>query len=72
MTENDNFFYITITTIITGLILNTIRQLYKCKCTKVKLCCNLIDLERNIQLEEAEDLIRRLSTGTINTTANRI
>lgn len=47
----DSVFWITMATIIAGSIGLCIRYSLKSKCDLVKICCGLIEIHRNVELE---------------------
>lgn len=47
----DSVFWITMATIIAGSIGLCVRYSLKSKCDLVKICCGLIEIHRNVELE---------------------
>ena len=47
----DSVFWITLATIIAGSIGLCVRYSLKSKCDLVKICCGLIEIHRNVELE---------------------
>ncbi len=47
----DGTFWITIATIFTGSLALTVKYCLKSKCTQVNLCCGLINIHRDVELE---------------------
>ena len=50
----DSYFWLSLATIFFGGLALTTRYMYKSKCSRVELCC--IKIERNIEVEEREDI----------------
>ena len=47
----DSVFWITLAGIITGSLGLCVRYSLKSKCDLVKLCCGLVEIHRNVELE---------------------
>lgn len=47
----DSVFWITMATIIAGSIGLCVRYSLKSKCDLVKICCGLIEIHRNVEIE---------------------
>lgn len=47
----DSVFWITMATIVAGSIGLCVRYSLKSKCDLVKICCGLIEIHRNVELE---------------------
>ena len=52
----DSAFWITISITIVGCYKFSLSQLYRSKCSNFKLCCGLINVERDIKSEMAIDV----------------
>lgn len=52
----DGVFFITITTIITGVLGLMIKYCLKSKCENVNICCGLIHIIRRVDLESLEEM----------------
>ena len=52
----DSAFWITISITIVGCYKFSLTQLYRSKCSNFKLCCGLINVERDIKSEMAIDV----------------
>ena len=63
MELEDALLYSSITGLLVGCLLSTIKAMYKCKFTKIS-CCGLM-MERDVETERnIEEGIRRASSGT--------
>ena len=51
----DSAFWITISITLVGCYKFSLTQLYRSKCSNFKLCCGLINVERDIKSEMAID-----------------
>jgi len=49
--EFNSVFWITVSTLLTGSIGLCVRYSLKSKCDMVKICCGLIEIHRNVGLE---------------------
>lgn len=54
MSEATELFYVSIGTLIGGVVALVIRTLYKSKCTQVR-CCGCIECDRDIEAENNND-----------------
>ena len=52
----DSAFWITISITLVGCYKFSLTQLYRSKCSNVKFCCGLINVERDIKSEMAIDV----------------
>lgn len=52
--EFNSVFWITVATLFTGSIALCVRYSLKSKCDLVKLCCGLVEIHRNVELENNE------------------
>ena len=52
----DSAFWITISITLVGCYKFSLTQLYRSKCSNFKLCCGLINVERDIKSEMAIDV----------------
>ena len=50
----DSTFFITMTTILTGSIALGLKYCLKSKCDSINLCCGLIKIHRNVELETVD------------------
>jgi len=68
MVEVSETFLLSALTIGSGIIMGVVGVCYKSKCARFKMCC--IDIERNVIVEEHEDLAKQPSgSPKINTNA---
>ena len=56
MVEVTETFLLSALTIGSGIIMGVVGVCYKSKCSRLKCCC--IDIERNVIVEEHEDLAK--------------
>lgn len=52
--EFNGTFWITISTLLTGSVALCVRYSLKSKCDLVKLCCGLVEIHRNVELENTD------------------
>jgi hypothetical protein len=57
-------FWLSLTALITAFLAIMLKSCYQSKCTKLKCCCGLLDIVRDVDAEEDIDL--RLSDSNIN------
>ena len=50
---NDGIFWVSIATLFVSAYKFSLTQLYQSKCSQFKLCCGLVNVERNV-IEEAK------------------
>jgi hypothetical protein len=53
--DYDAVFWITLATILCGSLGLAMKLCMKSKCERLSLCCGLVDVERNVQLELASE-----------------
>jgi hypothetical protein len=52
----DAVFFVTISTLLFGCFGIVIKYCLKSKCDNIKLCCGLIQIHRNVELETQEEM----------------
>ena len=63
MNLEDALLYSSVTGLIVGCMISTVKILYRCKFTKLS-CCGVV-MERNVETErDIEEGVRRASSGT--------
>lgn len=55
MTELSEIFYSNLVTICSGIILAMVAVCYKSKCSNINCCYGLIEIDRNVAIEEEID-----------------
>ncbi len=51
----DAAFWVSISTLVIGAYRFSISQAYKSKCSQVKMCFGLLDIKRNVEIEQHID-----------------
>lgn len=65
----DAAFWVSMATIVVGAYRFSLSQAYKSKCSSLKMCCGLIDVQRNVDIEQQYD-IHALEEGKNDESAN--
>ena len=61
----DSAFFITVISMIIGIIGLSIRYCLKSKCQRCIVCCGLIDIQRRVDLEKDEDIEEKKENNEI-------
>jgi len=56
MTQFSEIFYTSLISTLSGVFLAILGLLYKSKCENIDLCCGMIKIQRNVNIEMAEDM----------------
>lgn len=59
----DAAFWVAVSTLVVGAYRFSLSQAYKSKCSKMNICCGLIKVDRNVEVEERIDE-RAMELGT--------
>lgn len=52
---HDAAFWVSIGTLVIGAYRFTLSQAYKSKCSQIKMCFGLLDIQRNVEIENQID-----------------